>query len=52
MAAAIVALGACGPDGWRGRYAKDFDEPIDQDEWHERMSLSTIDGLGRRWDVV
>lgn len=29
------------PDGWRGEWNKDFDEPISQEEFHRRMQIST-----------
>jgi hypothetical protein len=32
------------PDGWR-KDGKSFDEPIDLNEWNERMFISTVSGF-------
>lgn len=29
-------------DGWRGKNGRSFDDPINEDEWSERMLVSTI----------
>ncbi len=40
---AIYNLRVLDADGWR-QDGKDYDEPIDEAEWNERMSISTVQG--------